>query len=197
MFRAADQFVTVTDMKGVRIKDERENDRTHLAEFGFETPLTVELANDISGKLVRELFDKAKDGFTPKAEFSTVTLNLDTGLNRMTVKGAPVPDAEALIAIVENVTLKHVRVSKASNTWMLSWVAQFPLDIKAVAGLIAQLKQSVYVTFERQNPKLGGLETTEASDTAADEGDAEVEHARQTARRGGRRRAATTDSDAA
>jgi hypothetical protein len=189
MFRAPDQYVVVTKMGGVRVKDKRQNDRTHLVEFGFEVPLTVELCNDIGARFVRDLFDKGKDGFVPKDEFSGMTLNLDTGINRVTVKGAPVPEAEALICTIETATFKHLKVAKSSaGVWMLSWVAQFPVDMTAIKGLIGQLKQPVYITIERVNPKLGLVGEGEG-EAPADGAPAEVEEARTPRRRGRPQRA--------
>lgn len=148
MFGTANTYATVAAFAGIRVKDEREQDRNHLIEVRFECPLTPELAEDIEPALVRDLF---VDG-EPKAELTQVVLALAPGTQVMTVRHHPDLDP---IAKTQGVQIRKIRAAKSeAGTWMLGWTVMFQFDQDMVIGLIKALKQGVYLTYELQEPPL-------------------------------------------
>lgn len=148
MFGKPNTYATVAAFAGIRVKDEREQDRNHLIEVRFETALTPELADDIEPTLRRDLFDDDE----PKAELTQVSLALSPGTQVMTVKGHPELDATAK---TQGVQIRRVRATKSdAGTWILGWTVMFPFDQDMIIGLIKALKQGVYLTFELMEPAL-------------------------------------------
>lgn len=59
MFRKANVYAVVQAF-GVRVKDERQQDRNHLVEVGFEVALTYDMADEILPAMARDLFLSVK-----------------------------------------------------------------------------------------------------------------------------------------
>lgn len=184
MFGSQNVYCTVSAFAGVRVKDEREQDRNHLVEVRFECPLTPELAEEIQPALVRDLFDKERGTHQPKAELGTVFINLSPGTQIMTVR--PHPDLDPL-ARTQGVQIRKVRASKSdAGTWMLGWVANFPFDEAMIIGLMRALKSGVYITYERMDPALD-FDNSDRGDVIDEGAEGEAPRGRGRGRGRGRR----------
>jgi hypothetical protein len=185
MFGKQNLYCTVQSFKGIRIKDERQNDRNLLVEFGFETPLTADLADEIRPKWVGEFFDEGPDGFTPKPDFKVVQTNLAPGRQVVTLRLNP--DLEAF-ASVEGVTIKAVTIKKAAKLeqWVLSWTMTFPLQDDLMMGLIRSIRTGVHMTCVLMDPKL--FPEDDANPDADGDGDATDGQAEAAAPKRGRGR---------
>lgn len=152
MFGRPNVYATLARFAGIRVKDEREQDRNHIVEIEFESPLTFDLADEISPALARDLFDNDGGDMVAKREISEVVVSLPIGRQVMTVR--PHPDLDPLGRLA-GVELRRVRAKKAeAGTWILSWLAMFPFEERTVIGLIKHLKLGVYVTYELESPAL-------------------------------------------
>jgi hypothetical protein len=168
MFGQPNTRVSIVNFGGVRIKDAREQDPTHLIDISMETPFTPTLAEDISPKIMRDVFDEvhdSDDGWSPKPEMTQVNLNLSPGAQILTIRAHPELEP---VARVEGVLLRHVKIRKQAkaDVWMLSWVNTFNLDPEVVAGLMRYIKVGVFVTYEKQQGDLafeGGDEKADDS----------------------------------
>lgn len=168
MFAQANTRVSIVNFGGVRIKDAREQDPTHLIDISMETPFTPDLAEDVSPKIKRDVFDEVRssdEGWSPKPEMTQVNLNLSPGPQILTIRAHP--DLEP-VARVEAVLLRHVKVRKQAkaDVWMLSWVNTFTLDPEVVAGLMRYIKVGVFVTYEKQQGELAFEAGDEQADTS-------------------------------
>jgi hypothetical protein len=173
MFGRPNVYATLARFAGIRVKDEREQDRNHIVEIEFESPLTFDLADEISPALALDLFDDDNGDMVAKREISEVVVSLPIGRQVMTVR--PHPDLDPLGRLA-GVELRRVRAKKAeAGTWILSWLAMFPFEERTVIGLIRHLKLGVYVTYELESPALpfdgkaagAGPDPDDARDVAA------------------------------
>jgi hypothetical protein len=152
MFGRKNVFATLSKFAGIRVKDEREQDRNHLVEIEFEAPLTFDLAADLSPALARDLYDADGGEMVPKQEIADLSPCLNLGRQIMTVR--PHPDLDPL-GRLPGVEIRRLRVSKAdAGTWTLTWLTMFPFEERTVIGLIRHLKLGVYLTFELEAPAL-------------------------------------------
>lgn len=152
MFNRQDVYGTVVGFS-VRVKDEREQDRNHLVEVGFEVPLTYELADEIMPAMARDLFQKVGGEYQPRPEIQEAIFNVATEQQVMTVKTHPELPADVRVG---SVTLRRVKAKKGeAGTWLLSFLATWTLgDPKEAITMIQRLKTGVYLTFEVQQPAL-------------------------------------------
>lgn len=152
MFGRANVYATLSRFAGIRVKDEREQDRNHLVEVEFEAPLTFDLADELSPALARDLFDNEAGDMVPKREIGELSPSLNIGRQIMTVR--PHPDLDPLGKLA-GVEVRRLRVTKAdAGTWILSWLTMFPFEERTVIGLIKHLKLGIYLTFELESPAL-------------------------------------------
>lgn len=167
MFGRRNLYCTVESFAGVRIKDERENDRNLLVEFKFDTPLDADLADEVCPKWVGDLFNETPDGFTPKAEMSAVNLTLAPGRQVVTLRQNPDLDP---FAEATGVSIKHVKAKKASKLeqWVLSWTMTFSLQDDLMLGLLKMIRNGVYMTCDLMDPKLFPATTAQQDDPGAD-----------------------------
>jgi hypothetical protein len=144
MWKDKDVYTTIKAF-GVRVKDERQNDRNHLVEVSFETPLTHDLADQILPAMARDLFDRQQN---PKPEMTQTTFAVDVKKQILTVRLAPdMPDAARILGV----TLRDITAVKTEGkTWALQFKANFNLGTDAEAILfIRQLRQGVYLSMEQ------------------------------------------------
>lgn len=158
------------NFQGIRIKDERENDRNLLVEFSFEAPLTADLAEEICPAWVPELFSENGRDWTPRPEFSKVTTSLAPKRQIVTLRANPdLPEFAREIGVgVKNVVVKKAAKLEA---WVLSWTMTFPLTDHLTLGLIQMIRRGVYMTCELMDPKLFPEEADDdVVEAGADEG---------------------------
>lgn len=164
MFGRSNVFATLTKFAGVRVKDEREQDRNYVVEVEFEAPLTYELAEDLNPAVARDLFDQEGADAVAKRELSEVRIGIPVGRQIMTVRQHPELEPIGRLAGVE---IRRILASKSkAGTWLLSWVIMFGMDDLMVIALIRLQKVGVYLTFEVQEPALG-FEGTDGKTAAA------------------------------
>jgi hypothetical protein len=152
MFGRSNQYATVIGF-GVRVKDEREQDRNHLIESTFTIPLTHELADEILPAMARDLFQEVGGDWVPKPEMTEAVFGLAPDLQLMTVRQHPDLDP---VFTVAGVTVRKIRAKKTeANTWDLQFTVTWQLgsDTEAIS-MIRALKSGVYLTFEVQQPTL-------------------------------------------
>lgn len=148
----ANQYATVTSF-GVRVKDERENDRNHLIEVGLSVPLHHDLADEIMPQMARDLFQEISGEWQPKPEIKEAVFNLTVPTQLLTVK--PHPD-EAPIFQASGVSIRKVRSKKTeAGTFALHFTAtwQMGADNEAMS-MIRALKSGVYLSMDQQQPDL-------------------------------------------
>lgn len=150
MWKDKDVYTTIKSF-GVRVKDERQNDRNHLVEVSFETPLGHDLADQILPAMARDLFDKQQN---PKPEMTSSVFAVDVKKQILTVRLAPdMPDAARILGV----TVRDITAVKTEGkTWALQFKANFTLGTDAEAILfIRQLRQGVYLSMEQMQMGLG------------------------------------------
>jgi len=151
MFSRQNQYTVVHDF-GVRVKDEREQDRNHLVEVGFEMPLTYELADEILPAMARDLFIQVKGDWTPRPEMREAVFNLAPAMQVMDVRNHPELTGET----IQGVQLRKIKAVKGDgDVWMLRFTASWTLgNPNEVILMITRLRLGVYVTFREQQPAL-------------------------------------------
>ncbi len=187
MWTSKDVYATIKGFS-VRVKDERQNDRNHLVEVTFETPLTYDLADEILPAMARDLFDKNKN---PKPEMTSSVFTVDVKKQILTVRLVPGEDLGHLRILA--VAIRDIEAEKdAAKTWVLKFKANWTLgsDDKEAVLFIRQLRQGVYLSMEQMQGDL--LADTETTDK--ERGTDEVSQAR--ARRGRKARTETPEGEA-
>lgn len=134
---------------GVRVKDEREQDRNHLVEVDFELPLTYDLADEIQPAMARDLFVDVAGEWQPKAEMSLAQFALAPAPQLMTIRTHPDLNPETKIG---QVTLRKIQAKKAeAGSWLLKFTATWTMgEPKEVIVMIQRLKLGVYLTLQEQ-----------------------------------------------
>lgn len=165
MFGRSDVFATVHGFN-VRVKDEREQDKNHLIEAGFEVPLTFEMMDEISPAIARDLFDTIKGEHVARPELNGADLNLSPETQILTMKTHPELDA---VVKISGVNLRRIKAKKAEGgSWLLLFTATWTLaDPHEAVVMIERLKQGVYLTLAIQAPKLD-LQPEAAGESTAD-----------------------------
>lgn len=152
MFGRQNVFATLKRFAGIRVKDEREKDPNHVVEVEWEAPLTFDLADELSPKLARDLFEDEAGDMVPKREMAEVAPVLSIGRQIMTVR--PHPDLEPL-GRLSGVEIRKVWITKSEGgTWIVSFLTMFPFEERLVIGLIKHLTLGLYLTFELESPAL-------------------------------------------
>jgi hypothetical protein len=137
---------------GVRVKDEREHDRNHLVEVGFEIPLTFDLAHEIMPAMARDLFISVKGSMEPRPEMQEAIFTLTPPQQVFEARNHPEMDPEVS---VEGVTLRKIKAVKNGTTWVLRFVANWTLGRpEEVTVMIQRLKLGLYLSFREQQPTL-------------------------------------------
>lgn len=152
MFGRPNVFATLKRFAGIRVKDEREKDPNHLVEVEWQAPLTFDLADELSPKLARDLFENEVGDMVPKREMAEVLPVLSVGRQVMTVR--PHPDLDPLGKLA-GVELRKIWITKSeAGTWLISFLTMFPFEERLVIGLIKHLTLGLYLTFEQEAPAL-------------------------------------------
>lgn len=152
MFKQKNVYAMVKGF-GVRLKDEREQDRNHLVEVAFEVPLDHDLADEILPAMAKDLFIVVAGELKPKPEMQEAVFNLNPHPQLMVIKTHPDMPEDARIA---GTTLRRIKAVKIEGgTWALNFTATWSLgDPKEAILMIQRLKLGVYLTLEEQQPAL-------------------------------------------
>lgn len=152
MFGKENQYATVSGF-GVRVKDEREQDRNHVIDAAFEVALTYELADLIMPALARDLFQEVAGQWEPKPEIQVAGFNLAPETQTMVVREHPELDP---LFKTEGVGIRKVQAKKSEGgTWILTFATSWVMtDSMQATAIIRSLKSGVYLTFAVQAPKL-------------------------------------------
>jgi hypothetical protein len=152
MFRQQNVYGMLTGF-GVRVKDEREQDRNHLVETTFEVPLTYELADEILPAMARDLYVGVKGEWQPRPEIQEAVFAVSPSTQIMEVRTHPDLPADCRI---EGVSLRRIKAKKAeAGTWLIAFTAGWVLGRPDEAVLMIQrLKLGVFLSFMEQAPKL-------------------------------------------
>ncbi len=168
MFRKENVYAVVRDF-GVRVKDERQQDRNHVVEVGFEVALTYDMADEILPAMARDLFLSVKGEMHPRPEMTEAVFALSPPAQVMECRQHPdlAPDVR-----VEGVTLRKIKAIKAEGgAWALRFLANWTLGRpEEVTLMIQRLKLGVYLSFQEQQPALpvDGVVDTTATPVAED-----------------------------
>lgn len=151
MFTREHQYAVVHDF-GVRVKDEREQDRNHMVEVGFEVPLTHELADEILPAMARDLFTQTKGEWVPRPEMREAVFNLAPPVQVMEVRNHPELGPET----IQGVQIRKIKAVKGDgDVWLLRFTATWTLGNPTEAILFIQrLRLGVYLTMREQQPSL-------------------------------------------
>lgn len=168
MFRKENVYAVVQAF-GVRVKDERQQDRNHLVEVGFEVALTYDMADEILPAMARDLYLSVKGEMHPRPEMTEATFALSPPPQIMECRNHPDLAAEVR---VEGVTLRKIKAVKSDGgTWALRFLANWTLGRpEEVTLMIQRLKLGVYLSFQEQQPALPveGVVDTTATPVAED-----------------------------
>lgn len=145
--------LAVVQAFGVRVKDERQQDRNHVVEVGFEVSLTYDMADEIMPAMARDLFLSVKGDMQPRPEMTEAAFALAPPAQVMECRQHP--DLEPEVR-VEGVTLRKIRAVKTyGGTWAMRFVANWTLGRhEEVTLMIQRLKLGVYLSFYEQAPAL-------------------------------------------
>lgn len=167
MFRKENVYAVVQAF-GVRVKDERQQDRNHLVEVGFEVALTYDMADEILPAMARDLYLSVKGEMHPRPEMTEATFALSPPQQIMECRNHPDLAAEVR---VEGVTLRKIKAVKSDGgTWALRFLANWTLGRpEEVTLMIQRLKLGVYLSFQEQQPALpvDVVDTTAVAEDAA------------------------------
>ncbi len=168
MFRKENVYAVVQAF-GVRVKDERQQDRNHLVEVGFEVALTYDMADEILPAMARDLYLSVKGEMHPRPEMTEATFALSPPQQIMECRNHPDLAPEVR---VEGVTLRKIKAVKSDGgTWALRFLANWTLGRpEEVTLMIQRLKLGVYLSFQEQQPALpvDGVVDTTATPVAED-----------------------------
>lgn len=152
MFRQQNVYTMIAGF-GVRVKDEREQNRNHIVEVDLELPMDYSLAEEILPAMARDLFIKVGGDMKPRPEMQQCVFAFTTAKQIMEVRVHPELKAEARI---EGVELRKIRAVKSEGgAWLLKFTAYWTLGLPSEVVLVIQrLKLGVYLTMQEQAPTL-------------------------------------------
>lgn len=152
MFQKQNVYAVVQSF-GVRVKDERQQDRNHLMEVGFEVSLTYDMADQILPAMARDLYLSVKGDMQPRPEMTEAVFALTPPEQVMECREHPDLQPEVR---VEGVSLKKIKAVKGSGgSWALRFTATWTLGrSEEVALMIRRLKLGVYLSFQEMQPAL-------------------------------------------
>lgn len=167
MFRKQNVYAVVQAF-GVRVKDERQQDRNHLVEVGFEVAMTYDMADEILPAMARDLYLSVKGDMQPRPEMTEATFALAPPQQVMECRNHPDLNAEVRI---EGVSLRKIKAVKSDGgTWALRFLANWTLGRpEEVTLMIQRLKLGVYLSFQEMQPALpvDVVDTTAVAEDAA------------------------------
>lgn len=166
MFQKQNVYAVVQSF-GVRVKDERQQDRNHLMEVGFEVSLTYDMADQILPAMARDLYLSVKGDMQPRPEMTEAVFALTPPEQVMECREHPDLQPEVR---VEGVSLKKIKAVKGSGgSWALRFTATWTLGrSEEVALMIRRLKLGVYLSFQEMQPALPVQPVIDADTVDAD-----------------------------
>jgi hypothetical protein len=152
MFGRSNVYAMVTAF-GVRVKDEREQDRNHLVETTFQVPLTFDLAEEILPAMAHDLFSDNGTEMVPRPEIQEAAFNLPLDPQLLQIRNHP--DLEPDVKL-DGVTVRKIKAKKADGgSWLLVFTCTWVMgDPASAITMIQRLKLGVYLSFQVQEPKL-------------------------------------------
>jgi hypothetical protein len=142
-------------LKSINLKAEDDNKRFCALRL-FRTPISYELAAEVSEKIADRLFRKSGSSYQPVQEMGRTELFIATQLLSMEYRRSPdYPGHEVLI---ENVSIGNVWAQKlipGNPNFSLLFDARFEImDKTVISDLTTLLHETFYFTFKAMQPGL-------------------------------------------